>query len=247
MFAFLKTHPFAVEAFFERTLVLTFAAPANELLGLLPPCFKLDTWNNTWGFIAVAMVQTKKLRPKGFPVFVGNDFFLTGYRVFVRYKNNAGKNLRGLFILQSETDKKKMEWLGNIFTGYKYKTIDINQSHTENVNTIQSGSAGFSVSYEFPVVSQLKLPEHSPFANWKEARRFAGPLPFTFSFNAKHNEVTIVEGQRENWEPSGVNIINYHFPFFEALKISGLVLANAFVTNHIPYSWKKGRTEPWQP
>ena len=59
------------------------------------------------------MVQTKELRPKGFPKFMGNDFFLIGYRVFVRYTNNAGKNLRGLYILKSETDKTKMEFFVN--------------------------------------------------------------------------------------------------------------------------------------
>ena len=71
------------------------------------------------------MVQTKYLRPKGFPKFMGNDFFLAGYRIFVRYTTNAGKRYRGLYILKSETDKKKMTFNRNIFTHYKYNTIDI--------------------------------------------------------------------------------------------------------------------------
>ena len=40
----------------------------------IPPCLELDTLNNQWAFIAVAMVQTKALRPKGFPKMLGNDF-----------------------------------------------------------------------------------------------------------------------------------------------------------------------------
>ena len=76
----------------------------------------------------VAMVQTRELRPKGLPKFRGNSFFLIGYRIFVRYINKAGKRLRGLYILKSETDKKKMEWLGNIFTHYNYSTTDIQLS-----------------------------------------------------------------------------------------------------------------------
>src|SRR6266487_973635 len=128
MFSFLKNHPFAVEAFFESSLVLTFAIQKEEIQHLIPECLKLDTFNNKWAFIAVAMVQTKQLRPKGFPKFIGNNFFLIGYRVFVRFTNNAGKNLRGLYILKSETDKKKMEFFGNIFTHYNYTTTDINQA-----------------------------------------------------------------------------------------------------------------------
>ncbi len=69
MLSFLKNHPFAVEAFFQESLVLTFAFPKEELQSLLPPCLTLDTFNDQWAFIAIAMVQTKDLRPKGFPKF----------------------------------------------------------------------------------------------------------------------------------------------------------------------------------
>src|SRR4030095_6594218 len=98
---------------------------------LIPECLALDTFDDKWAFIAVAMVQTKALRPKGFPKMSDNGFFLIGYRVFVRFTNQAGKNLRGLYILKSETDKKKMEFFGNIFTHYNYTTTDIRQT-TQN-------------------------------------------------------------------------------------------------------------------
>ena len=118
--SFLKNHPFAVEAFFESSLVFTFAVPKEALQTLIPKCLSLDTLQE-WGFVAVAMVQTTQLRPKGFPTWLGNDFFLVGYRVFVRYTNLANKRLRGLYILKTETDKKSMEWLGNTITGKKEK------------------------------------------------------------------------------------------------------------------------------
>ena len=131
MFSLFKNHPFAVEAFFESSLVLTFAIPKEQLQHLIPECLHLDTYQDKWAFVAVAMVQTKDLRPKGFPKFMGNDFFLIGYRVFVRYTTNAGKNFRGLYILKSETDKKKMEMMGNMFTHYNYTTTDILQIETD--------------------------------------------------------------------------------------------------------------------
>ena len=126
---FLKNHPFAVEAFFESSTVLTFAVEKQEISNLIPECLELDTFNDKWAFIAIAMVQTRDLRPKGFPKFMGNDFFLIGYRVFVRYTNTKGKRLRGLYILKSQTNKKKMEIMGNTFTHYNYTTTDINQEN----------------------------------------------------------------------------------------------------------------------
>ena len=107
MLEFLKNHPFAVEAYFDSSTVLTFAVPKEQLQSLIPECLQLDTFQDKWAFVAVAMVQTKDLRPKGFPKFMGNDFFLIGYRVFVRYTTNAGKNYRSLYILKSENRQKE--------------------------------------------------------------------------------------------------------------------------------------------
>lgn len=246
MLNFLKDHPFAVEAFFESSLVLTFAVPKENLEHMLPNHLELDTFQDKWGFVAAAMVQTKDLRPKGFPKFMGNDFFLIGYRIFVRYRTKAGKNLRGLYILKSETDKKKMEIMGNIFTHYNYTTTDIHQLNTGVMRTISSKRSDFSVNVDLSD-QQVPLPDHSPFADWKEARRFAGPLPFTFTVDQQKKEVLIIEGVRENWTPRPVNVISQHFSFIENLKLDGTVLANAFILENIPYHWKKGKKEIWEP
>jgi len=244
MLSFLKNHPFAVEAFFESSLVLTFAVPKEQLETHIPECLQLDTFNDKWAFIAIAMVQTKDLRPKGFPKFMGNDFFLIGYRVFVRYTNNAGKNLRGLYILKSETDKRKMEFMGNIFTHYNYTTTDILQNENTSSKRISSNKSKFKITID-KKEEGIALPENSPFADWKEARRFVGPLPFTFTYNSATKEVLIIEGVRQNWTPSPVKVIDYDFDFLNSLKLVNPILANAFVIKNIPYYWKKGKIELW--
>ncbi len=246
MLPFLKNHPFAVEAFFESSLVFTFAFPKEQIAHLIPECLELDTFNNEWAFIAVAMVQTNNLRPKGFPTFLGNDFFLIGYRVFVRFTNAAGKKLRGLYILKSETDKKKMEFFGNILTHYNYTTTDISQTKEDGIDNINSDKSGFNVKIETTTTENIALPADSPFADWKEARRFAGPLPFTFTYNNKDKKVLIIEGVRENWTPTPVKVIDYRFRFFDDMNLAEPKLANAFVIHNIPYWWKKGKTEKWK-
>ncbi len=57
MLASLKNHPFAVEAIFESSLVLTFAVPKAQLENLIPECLSLDTFQDKWAFVAVAMVK----------------------------------------------------------------------------------------------------------------------------------------------------------------------------------------------
>lgn len=245
MASILKNHPFAVEAFFESSLVLTVAVPKEQLQQLIPECLKLDTFQDKWAFIAVAMVQTKDLRPKGLPKFMGNNFFLIGYRIFVRYTSKTGKNLRGLYILKSETDKNKMSFLGNIFTHYNYTTTDINQIKHKNTTEIISKKSKLKITIDNSE-GNISIPEGSPFLNWKEARRYAGPLPFTFTYNEKTKEVLIIEGVRQNWKPKPIKVKNYNIGFLRTLKVENHVLANTFIIENIPYYWKKGKLESWK-
>jgi uncharacterized protein YqjF (DUF2071 family) len=246
MFSFLKDHPFAVEAFFESSLVLTYAVPKEQLVHLVPECVEVETFDDQWGFVALAMVQTKNLRPKGFPEYLGNDFFLTGYRVFVRYTDAIGKKYRGLYILKSETNKRKMEFFGNFFTHYNYTTTDITVTETDKQLQIDSKKSGLNVVVSTET-TEVPLPENSPFENWMEARKFAGPLPFTFTYTPEIQEVLIIEGVRTAWKPQPVKVLAQHSDFLDSLQLKGMVLANAFIIKNIPYWWKKGRKELWQP
>lgn len=243
---FLKNHPFPVEAFFESSIVLTFAAPKAQVQPLIPECLELDVFDDQWAFIAVAMVQTKGLRPKGFPKALGNDFFLIGYRVFVRFTDQRGKRLRGLYILKSETDKKKMELFGNIFTHYNYSTTDIRLTGEGGVFDIYSDRSDIRLRVDLADGENISLPDGSPFSDWKEARRFAGPLPFTFTYNPARKEVLIIEGVREEWKPAPVRVLDQHFGFINGLKMD-TTLTNAFIIRNIPYYWKKGKIEQWKP
>jgi len=243
--SFLKNHPFAVETYFENSIVLSYAIAKEELIDLIPECLELDTFNDKWAFVALAMVRTKSLRPKGLPKFLGNDFFLIGYRVFVRYTDKRGKRLRGLYILKSETNKSKMSFFGNIFTHYNYTTTDINYLKEGENLSIRSEKSNLDVLIN-PDKPEVKLPKMSPFSSWKEARRFAGPLPFTFTYNKEKKEVLIIEGVRQNWKPQPLHLEKAEVGFINSKGFKNINLANAFVVSNIPYYWKKGKVEQWK-
>lgn len=240
----IKNHPFAVEAFFENSTVLTFAVPKEQLQGFIPECLELDNFQDKWSFIAVAMVKTKGLRPKGFPKFLGKDFFLIGYRIFVRFTNEKGKRLRGLYIIKSETNKAVMKVFGNLFTHYNYTTTDINTAAGKYVKTFQSTKSGLVIEVD-QTCREASLPADSPFSEWKEARRFAGPLPFTFTYDEVNKKVLVIEGVRKNWKPTPIHINRFNLDYLNHLGLDGLVLASAFEINNVPYYWKKGKQESW--
>ena len=66
-----RANPFAVDAWFEYSCTLTFAVPHEQIAARLPSCLEPDTFDGKWGFIAVAVVRTRHLRPTGFPKFLG--------------------------------------------------------------------------------------------------------------------------------------------------------------------------------
>ncbi len=241
----LKNHPFAVETYFENSIVITYAMAKEELETLIPECLELDTFEDKWAFVAVAMVQTQSLRPKGFPNFMGNDFFLIGYRVFVRYTDLRGRRLRGLYILKSETNKTKMSFFGNIFTHYNYTTTDIDIEKGTSSISVYSKKSDLDVELGFGDFD-IDLPIDSPFQNWKQARRFAGPLPFTFTYDQKKKEVLIIEGVRQNWKPHPLSVQKANIGFMKDKGFKKAVLANAFKVSNVPYYWKKGRIEKWK-
>lgn len=239
----ISQHPFPVEAHFDHSLVLAYAYPISALQMLIPDCLELDCFEDKWAFAAVAMVQTRKLRPKGFPACVGSDFFLAGYRIFVRYRSNSGRRLRGLYILQSETDKNHMRWLGNLFTNYNYSKVEVNADFTiGGMARVESPTTGLKLIADIGEHESISLPEGSPFPDWRSARMFAGPMPFTFSVNP--TDVIIVEGKRADWQPRPVRVIEAQIPYIKQLTKEPAILANAFITNDIPYEWTRGRREP---
>lgn len=240
-FDFLQAHPFAIEAFFEHSIVLTYAVDPKEVAGMLPPFLELDLHKDGHAFLAVALVSTRSLRPAGFPVWAGQNFFLIGYRLFVRYTNSAGRRLRGLFILRSETNRRRMVLLGNLFTHYKYRHIDSEVRHDGAQFDVKSkrGALDVSVTIGEPSVS---LPMGSPFVDWHEARLFAGPMPFTFSQDSQGNAV-IIEGVRETWKPMPLSVQHAQVGFLEEHGLGSARLANAFIVQGVQYRWQRGVVE----
>lgn len=92
----LKNHPFDVDARFDFSLVLTYALPAASLRPLVPDLLELDTFADRWAFVAIAMVQTRGLRPARLPGWFGRDFFLIGTRIFVRCPLASGQDRKSV-------------------------------------------------------------------------------------------------------------------------------------------------------
>lgn len=233
-----KCHPFPVVAHFDRVLALSFAFPKQALKPVVPDPLEIDAYDDL-GFVTVALVWTKKLRPAGFPAILGQDFFLAGFRVFVRAKD-GDRRLRGLRILRSETDKARMQWSGNLLTNYNYQRVEVRDEPGHLTTHLADGTLSLDIRYD--AAAEAELPQGSPFPDWRTARQFAGPMPFTFDIGPQ-GKVLAIEGKRAQWTPRPLKVLDWKVAMFDSapFKDATPVLANAFAVEDIPYRWERGR------
>jgi len=238
-----RRHPFPFEANFEWSLALVYAYPEEALKPFLTPGLELDT-HDGFGFIAVALVQTRDLRPRGWPSAFGRDFFLGGLRVFTRYTNSKGRRLRGLRILGGYANSRFMVTAGSLTSHYQYRYLKVDAGVTGTKLHIESGDDVFSLSTDF--TREVALPADSVFPDLKTARLFAGPMPFTFDYEKETHSMISVEGKRANWKPQPVAVdIRSMKPISEG-PLAGLPaprLSNCFLVRDVDYSWGSGVVE----
>jgi hypothetical protein len=217
---------------------------------LLPRGLTLDTHGDgvdECGFLAVALVQTERMRPKGVPAVLGRNFFLSGYRIFTKLSRAGRPSLRGLRILRSDTDRWLMVHLGNLFTHYRYRHahVDVQRAGDRLTIDVRSRAKDADLHVDADLTPASAPPAESPFRSLAEARRFAGPLPHTFDGDADPSRLLVVLGVRESWDPRPVTILGHSSSFLAAPPFAGTPprLANAFFVENVPYAWQPGRFE----
>jgi hypothetical protein len=243
----LQRHALSIRAHLRASLVLAYAFPAEVLTPLLGPGLQLDTYG-AYGFLAVALVETSSLRPSFAPRAFGLNFFLAGYRIFVRYETRTGRTLRGLRTLRSDTDRFAMKAFGNALThyGYEHSRFESRRSKGTYTVTVRSPRGDADLDVEADVSADATAsPPGSPFPDLREARKFAGPLPFTFDYERQTHSIIRIEGVRQQWNPRPVSVVVRQNTFLEQERFRSAtpVLANAFFLENVPYAWKPGVRE----
>jgi uncharacterized protein YqjF (DUF2071 family) len=243
----LKRHPISMAGRLRHSLVLAYALPRRSLEPLVPPGVELDTYEGS-GFVAIAMVEVERLRPAALPERLGRDHLLTGYRVFVRQRLGTGRWRRGLHVLRSDANRRLLVAAGNLLTRYNFRLADIRWLHAGARLEVRVRTPGREA--DLHVLADLgrspaPLPLGSPFTSTAAARRFAGPLPWTFGLEPPTGSLVMVHGRRGGWEPRSVAVTVRTCTAFEGFLGGALAgaeprLANAFHVGDVDYRWERG-------
>jgi uncharacterized protein YqjF (DUF2071 family) len=244
----LRRHPIPIDAHFRHCLVLTYSIPEDVLGLLLPPGLQVDSYHGK-GFLAVAIVRTESLRPARLPRQLGRSFVLTGYRIFTKF-HDGRHTLRGLRILRSDANKSMMVWGGNLLTHYNYQlcraSLSLQGSSLRVRITTLHGTADLELDADLSGECDAPLPGDSPFTSVQDARRFAGPLPWTFDYERETHSIIAIKGVRREWRPRIVPVQVKQCNFLSLPAFAGAtpVLASAFYVSDIAYRWERGVRHP---
>jgi hypothetical protein len=134
---------------------------------------------------------------------------------------------------------------GNLLTHYRYRRSAIRFEHGDRRLAVAIRTRDGA---DLDLVADLAdapaaLPSGSPFASAREARRYAGPLPFTFDHEPETGSIIVIEGVRNGWRPIPVAVEVRRADFFREPMFAGAapILANAFYVRDVPYLWRRGR------
>jgi uncharacterized protein YqjF (DUF2071 family) len=243
-----QRHPIPMRCRFRDSLVLGWALPLETLQPLVPRGLILDTYDDSWGFVAVALVETEQLRPTAVPAWLGRDYLLTGYRIFVRHTDASGRTRRGLHILRSDTNRRSMKYGGNLLTHYNYRRATIEFTRGDHLLrvAIKTPDSEADLDVTADLDGPAVLPVGSPFRTPFDARRYAGPLPWTFDYEASTDSIVMIHARRTQWHPTPVHVEVITATFFDDPRFSGAtpVLANAFHVSDVDYAWERGVRVP---
>jgi hypothetical protein len=134
---------------------------------------------------------------------------------------------------------------GNLLTHYRYRLCEAKVSDRPGEIEWDVRTPGGEADVHVVACTShgpASLPPGSPFRDDNDARRFAGPLPYTFDYEAETHSIIRIRGMRQGWKPRPVRVevlaneFLRHEPFCRAKA----VLANAFYVHDIPYEWSRG-------
>jgi hypothetical protein len=163
--------------------------------------------------------------------------------VFTTFSRPDGRIVRGLRILRSDANRMRMVIGGNLLTHYHYHRCDATVEPAAGRLAIsvrtRDGAGDLDLTADY---DDATLPAGSPFSSVREARRFAGPLPFTFDYEPETHSIIAINATRTHWQPAPVGVEVRRMSFFDQPMFAGCtpVLASAFRMTDVDYRWHRG-------
>jgi hypothetical protein len=216
----LKKIPITYTGELHDVRLINFSVDINELKDQVPAGIKIRNFNGR-ALFSMVDVKLRNMKPSFLPSFFSFEYRHVAFRLLVDDAHLNKGQAKGIYFLQSFTDKFFIEKGGSLFTDYKLE----NASIKDKSDLVEIESRGKHIKYAIgnEIVSE------DP--NLLELHQVVGALDRAYSVLGTQLRFTQI--QREKWPIQPVICTGFENTFFKSARLEG-----AFrVFETIYYTW----------
>ncbi len=225
-----------IKGIIERRILINFVADPGYVQNILPAPFRPKLYQGK-AIVGICLIRFKKLRPKGFPVFLGISSENGAHRIAVEWEEK-GQKRQGVYIPRRDTSLRLNTILGGrLFPGKHYLAkfnviTDQDHYHIDFTSSDQT-----YVAIDARKTDQF--PENSIFKTLDNVSAFFEQGSVGYSPNGNCYEG--LQLQTREWQVQALNVAQVRSGFFEDKTIfpeGSIQFDNAILMENIAHEWK---------
>jgi hypothetical protein len=224
-----------VQGLIDRRILINFTVDPEIIAKIIPFPFRPKVYKNK-AIVGICLIRFKKLKPKGFPEFMGLSSENGAHRIAVEWDED-GKVKEGVYIPRRDTSLRLNTLLGGrVFPG-KHYLAKFNVKESEgNYHIDFTSSDETKISIDAQETNQYN--RNSIFENLETVSEFFEKGSIGYSPNK--NKFEGLKLQAYTWEVKPLDVLSVTSSFFEDETIfpkNSVKFDNALLMTHIKHEW----------
>lgn len=224
-----------VQGLIDRRILINFTVDPEIIAKIIPFPFRPKVYKNK-AIVGICLIRFKKLKPKGFPDFMGLSSENGAHRIAVEWDED-GKVKEGVYIPRRDTSLRLNTLLGGrVFPG-KHYLAKFNVKESEgNYHIDFTSSDETKISIDAQETNQYN--RNSIFENLETVSEFFEKGSIGYSPNK--NKFEGLKLQAYTWEVKPLDVLSVTSSFFEDETIfpkNSVKFDNALLMTQIKHEW----------
>ncbi|WP_156309458.1 DUF2071 domain-containing protein [Sphingobacterium endophyticum] len=226
-----------IHGFIDRRMLINYIADPEIVAKLIPKPFTPKLYADK-AIVGICLIRLKKIKPKGFPDFMGVNSENAAHRFAVEWIDEDGSKKEGVYIPRRDTNLRLNSIIGGrLFPGkHDYAKFNVQESNRKyHLDFLSLDQTSISVDAEI----SNSLNADSVFNDLKTVSDFFSNGSVGYSPNGKKFDGLKLETY--NWEVKPLRVKEVRSSFFDdktKFPEGSIKFDNAILMENIEHEWK---------
>ena len=230
----------AMKGIIRRRILLNYRVSPEAVQPILPANFRPKLVNGH-AIAGICLIRLEKLRPKGFPAFVGISSENTAHRIAVEWNDETNHTQEGVFVPRRDTDSLFNSLAGGrIFPGvHHYSKFSIRDCDRQISIKIQAPDS-VTALVEIEAKESEEFPSSSVFESLEDSSRFFEAGSIGYSSRPNSQTMDRLQLKIAEWEVTPLNIQQVRSSYFDDTAIfptGSIEFDHALLMREIQHEW----------